>query len=348
MNRVHVAAAIVAVLSSTALSARADEPPASAENAAAAKELFDEGLRLMDAGSFTSACAKFAASEQNVARISTLLNLGNCYEKTGQLASAWGIYNEATTFAQRTARPDFETFAKERIAAIEPKLLRLAVVVDDRAKIEGLVITRDGAAVSEGEWGASVPVDPGQHHIHASAPKKTPWDATVSVDQTTARATVTVPRLEDVPEAPPPAPLVAPVAPSPNRPSASPPPAPPPSYWTPQRTLGVALGGVGVAAVVGGGLLGLVAKGHYADARGQCTDAPSVCPQAAVDQSNGAYSLATGATVTFVLGMAFAASGAVVFFTAPTPRAPAEASPSVALSPFFAPGVAGMGARGAW
>jgi len=103
-----------------------------------------------------------------------------------------------------------------------------------------------------------------------------------------------------------------------------------------------------VAAVVGGGILGLVAKGRYSDARAQCTDAPSVCPQTAVDQSNGAYSLATGATVTFALGVAVAAAGAVVFFTAPTPRARIETPPSVALSPFFAPGVAGLGARGAW
>jgi hypothetical protein len=347
MTHLYAAAAVVALTSSLALMAHADDPPASAENAAAAKELFDEGLHLMDAGNYTSACAKFAASEQNVARISTLLNLGNCYEKTGQLASAWGIYNEATTFAQRTARPDFETFAKERILAIEPKLLRLVITVDERAKLDGLVVTRDGTAVSAGEWGAAVPVDPGQHHIHASAPKKTPWDATVSVDPSTPRATVAVPRLEDLPEAPAAPPVVA-IAPPPSRPLVQPPPPPPPSFWTPQRTLGLALGGVGVAAVVGGGILGLVAKGRYSDARGECTDAPSACPQSAVDQSNSAYSLATAATVTFALGVAVAASGAVVFFTAPKARASTEAPPSVALSPFFAPGVAGLGARGAW
>jgi hypothetical protein len=346
MKRAHVAAAIVVLASSAVRVARADDPPASAENVAAAKELFDEGLHLMDAGRFTEACAKFAASEANVARISTLLNLGNCYEKTGQLASAWGIYNEATTFAQRTSRPDFEAFAHARIVAIEPKLLRLAVVVDAAAKVEGLVVTRDGAAVAEGEWGAAIPVDPGQHHIHATAPKKLPWDSTVTIDQTAPRMTVTVPRLADVPIAPPAPPVVPPAPPAPV--VVVMPPPPPPSYWSTQRTLGVTLGGVGVAAMVTGGVVGLVAKGRYSDARAQCTDAPSVCPASAVDQSNSAYSLATGATVTFVMGAVATAAGAIIFFTAPTPRASTEAPPSLAFAPFIAPGVAGLGARGAW
>lgn len=83
------------------------------------------------------------------------------------------------------------------------------------------------------------------------------------------------------------------------------------------RTTGVAVGGAGVLAMGTGLVLGLVAKGNYDDARAQCTSAPHFCPSSAVSSANGAYSLATGATVAFIVGAAMAAAGGALILLSP-------------------------------
>ena len=271
----------------------------------------------MDEGKYAEACAKFVASNQNAAKVSTLLNLGNCYEKTGQLASAWGTYNEAVALARRTSRADYEQFAQQRIAAIEPKLLHLTIKVEDAAKVDGLVVKRDGVPLAPGAWETAIPVDPGRHAIVATAPKKKPWERSVVVDEGTPSATVVVPALEDAPEEPPPpapsASIVVAPPPLPERPKAPPREA---DFWTPQRTTGLAIGGAGVVSVGIGAILGVVAKSSYDDARAMCARAPDACPPAAVDQSKHAYSMATAATVLFIVGGLAIAGGSVVYFTA--------------------------------
>lgn len=299
-----------------AAGARADDAPIDRQNAAVAKELFDQGLKLLDDGKFAEACAKFSASNQSAAKVSTLLNLGNCYEKTGQLASAWGAYNEAIALARRTSRADYEAFAQQRIAALEPKLMHLTIKVEPDARVDGLVVKRDGIAVAAGAWDVAVPIDPGKHVITATAPKKRPLDKTVVVDESSPHATIVVTPLEDVPEEPTPPPPVAtaivappPVAITPERP-------PPASARPSQRTTGLAIAGGGAVALGVGAFLGLVAKSSYDDARGTCAHPPSGCPQNAVDQSTRAYGMATASTVLFVLGGLAIAGGGVLYFTA--------------------------------
>jgi serine/threonine-protein kinase len=317
-RRALLAASCLALFVARGGVARADEPAPDRQNTAAAKDLFDEGLKLMDAGKYVEACAKFAASNQSAAKVSTLLNLGNCYEKTGQLASAWGTYNEAIALARRTNRADYETFAQQRITLLEPKLMRLTIKVEADARVDGLVVKRDGVPVSAGGWDAAVPVDPGKHVIAATAPKKKAWERTVVVDESVPLATIVVTQLEDLPPEPAPATTV-PITPPPPPPEAERPAFPrdaPPQFWTPQRTTGLSIAGGGVVGMGVGAILGLIAKSSYDDARGMCTRAPDACPQAAVDQSNHAYTMATVSTVLFVVGGLAVIGGGVVYFTA--------------------------------
>ena len=75
----------IAMLASPAF-ARAAEPPSAAQVA------FDEGRRLEDSGDFPAAAARFEESERLEHALGTLLNLANCYERGGRLASAWRAF----------------------------------------------------------------------------------------------------------------------------------------------------------------------------------------------------------------------------------------------------------------
>jgi hypothetical protein len=292
--------------------ARAQEGPR-ADNRARAQQLFDSALADAQAGNFAAACPKFLASQEADPKTSTLLNLANCYEKNGQTASAWGAFREAETLARRTGRADWESAARSRADALEPKLVRLTIVVPEASRVPGLVVARDHAKLPTGEWGVAIPVDPGEHVVTASAEGRKSWDARVTVRESSG--VVSVPRLDEV--APP-----APIAPAPIAPAPAREPPPRPSWWTPMRTAGVAVAAAGGAAVIAGSVLGLVANGKYDSAKSQCKDGARGCPSGAVADSDAAYGLATGATIAFVAGAVALAGGAALVVLAPAPEAP--------------------------
>ncbi|MCW5833152.1 MAG: hypothetical protein KIS78_12190 [Labilithrix sp.] len=317
-----VAGALAA--STLGLDARADTPALS-DQRARAQELFDSALADAEAGNFAAACPKFLASQAADPKTSTLLNLANCYERNGQTASAWGAFREAGLLARKAARSDWEDIARTRAEALEPKLLRLAVVVAESSRVPGLVVTRDGARLTPGEWGVPIPVDPGEHLVAASAEGRVPWETRVPVEEPNVE--VTVPALERIPEPPPPPPAPLPPAE----------PAPAQTGWSTMKTTGVILAGAGGASLLVGGLMGLIAGGNYQSARDRCLDGPRRCPADAVADADSAYGLATGATVAVVAGAALFIGGAVLYGLAPDGRRPA-ASAKPAPRVVFGPG----------
>ncbi len=318
-RRAH-AAALVVVMVAGAEVARADEPATPrVDNRARAQQLFDSALVDAEAGKFAAACPKFLASQDADPKPSTLLNLASCYEKNRQTASAWGAFREAEGLARKAGRSDWETTARTRAEALEPKLLRLTVNVPEASRVPGLAVTRDGARVGVGEWGVGIPVDAGEHVIAASAAGRAPWETRTTVKES---ATVAVPMLEALPE---PAPVPPPIA---SRGEDR--PLTPVSWWTPLRTTGVVVAGVGVASLIGGTIFGVVAKGKYDDAKARCANGTRSCPSDAITDSESAYGTATGATVIFVVGAVAAAAGVALIVFAP-PGAAGSSNASASL-----------------
>ena len=314
-----IAVAIVSAVVASTAAARADEPAESKpDNRARAQQLFESALTDAEAGNFGAACPKFLASQEADPKTSTLLNLANCYEKNGQTASAWGAFREAEVLARKAGRSDWESIARTRADAIEPKLVRLSIALPPASRVEGIVVMRDGARIAAGEWGVAIPVDPGEHVVTASAKGRLPWETRVTVTQ--ENVTVEVPVLESVPAPAPPPPL--PPAPAPHADRASSP------GWSTEKTTGVILAGAGAGGLVAGTILGRVAKSNYDDARAQCRDGARGCPGGAVDDADGAYGLATGATVVFVVGAVLLAGGATLFVLAPEGKRAASTSPA--------------------
>lgn len=308
---------------------------------AAATALFDEGRKLMAAHKYAEACPKLAESERLAPSGGTLINLADCYEHTGQTASAWVAWKDAAARANAAGKADVEKRALSKAAALEPVLSRLTVSVDAASDVAGLEIENDGVAVGHAELGVALPVDPGTHLVEATAPKKKPFSTKVDVapKQTDAKVTVT---LEDEPEAATPPPTVTPPPPS-TLPEQPPPPAT--SSGATQRTLGIVAGVVGLAALGTGAAFGLIAKSKNNEAlEPQNCPTSKLCTQNGLDLTNDAKTAASLSTVSFMAGGVFVVGGVILVLVAPSssPRT------GVRVTPLLGPSTAGLGLDAAW
>ncbi len=166
-----------------------------------ALQLFDEGRQLIASGATDQACAKFEAARARVGWLGIKLNLADCYERIGKTATAWALFRKAADQAERAADPR-AAFARERAAALEPKLSRISI---DRAD-PATEIRLDGRLLDAAELGAPLPVDPGDHVVDASAPGHQPLHRTITAS---GDLQIDIPVLETIAL---PAPVVAPIA----------------------------------------------------------------------------------------------------------------------------------------
>jgi tRNA A-37 threonylcarbamoyl transferase component Bud32 len=137
------------------------------------------------------------------------------------------------------AQQAINDLAKERFAALEPRLSYLTVNVPDSSRVDGLVITRDGEPVDAAEWNRSLPEDIGSHVIEGKAPGYEPWRTTVVIAAERETKAVTVPAWTPVPvKVPDPELEVVDTSP-----------------FTAKRKLAIGLAGLGVVGVGGGIIL---------------------------------------------------------------------------------------------
>lgn len=170
-----------------AATARAQSP--------AAEALFRDGRRLIQRGKLSAGCDKLAASQRVEPSVGTLLNLGDCREKLGQLASAWAAFRNAEALASRTpgeARREAE--ARRRAHALEARLTTLVIVVPH--PVDGLIVRRDGEPVDPGAWNTPIPLDPDTYTITAEAPGYQSWRTEVPITPRLRRRAITVPLLD--------------------------------------------------------------------------------------------------------------------------------------------------------
>jgi hypothetical protein len=226
-----------------------------ADGPSEAQRLFEEARILADNGRWTEACPRLAESQRLEPNMTTQFRLADCYEHTGRTASAWVNYTAAAKAAAAAGQTAKERFAIERASKLEPTIDKLLIVVPGEAPTD-LQIERDGRQVPQAQWNTPLPVDPGEHTVHVWAPGKSSYDALVTVSGTGETRRLEVPALE-------PAlpwrlsseaqvkPLIIPQAPT----------AAPDTTVTPEhrgsawRTVGWALGGVGIGALAVGGAL---------------------------------------------------------------------------------------------
>lgn len=141
------------------------------QDAAAAEVLFRAGLAARNKGDWNTALSKFKASMDLDPAVGTLINIAKCHEHEGKLAAAYSdlkralVLNRGTPGAQR--KKELERTARGLLIDLEPRISKLTIVVRERPN--GLKITRDEMDVVAA-LGDALPVDPGVHEIQASAP----------------------------------------------------------------------------------------------------------------------------------------------------------------------------------
>jgi hypothetical protein len=277
---------------------------------AEAEALFRSGRGLIKAGKLAAGCDKLAASERLESSVGTLLNLGDCREKLGKLASAWAAFRRAEALARRTGGDDRRRDeASHRAALLEGRLPYLVIEVGHR--VDGLIVRRDGEIVDDAEWNTALPVDPGSYMITAEAPGYAPWRATVAVEAGATRRAVAVPSLSPVAGA------------APAGPGAE--PWPPPrahaavsveahrSIWSTTRAASVAVAVAGAGALGAGTYFGLHARDLEDRADQRCPMATCNDPQG-LQLNDQAKTSALRANLLYIAGGATLATAAVMWF----------------------------------
>ncbi len=162
---------------------------------AAAQALFERGRALMQEGRVAEACAKFEESNRLDPGIGTQFNLAACYEELGRFASAYALFTEVAAVTRQAGQQDRERVARERAAALKPKLDQLTIVVPDASRVPGLEVRRGGITVGSAQWGVPIPVDPGSYEVIASASGYRSWKAKVSIAPNSKATTLEIPVL---------------------------------------------------------------------------------------------------------------------------------------------------------
>jgi len=304
--------------------ARADSPT---DSKAAAEELFVRAKELVAAKDYARACPMFAESLRLDRGVGVMLHLAACYERAGKPASAWAQFREAEQRAtlERDARADV---ARRRADALEPKLYRVTIAVAPTSDVPGLAIERDGIFIERPQWGAAVPIDPGDHRIVATAPDKVRFEATITVPTEKGEATLTIPPLADaaVPqEVAPPARPATPIVDT--RPAGADP-------GRARRIVAIAVAGAGVVSIGIGGYFGLHASSLLGDSNdgGHCRP-DNHCDATGASLRHDAQSAGNVSTVLLGVGLAAVAGGAVLYLTAPKRAATKAPAPSIAVRP---------------
>lgn len=326
-----LAAGLVIVTSSVAAGQTSD-------NAAAADALFQAAKLLVEEKKYAEACPKFEASYRLDRTFGTLLNMADCHENIGKIATAWAEWGEA---AERAAKDGDkrEDYVRQRRAALTERLPKLQInVTRPRA---GLDVTRDGVKVDEAAFGLALPVDVGQHRVVVRRGDQVLKDETIEAKEK-AIATVNL-DLEAIDEAvpPPPAPTSTTAPPSVV--------APPPSS---QKTIGFVVGGAGGAAVIAAAVVEILALAKKGDAEEPSSCVDKFCTAAGLDDIESAATLAEVGQWVGIVGIVGVAVGATLILTAPSaPPAPAaqgKAAPArkLQLAPWAGPAEGGILLRG--
>jgi hypothetical protein len=294
--------------------------PAVADKAAA-DAAFEEAKRLAAAGNLAEACPKFEVSYNEDPQVGSLLNLADCHERLGKLATARAEFHTAVELSHQR-KDSRESYAHDRASKLDPRVAHL--VMHRRAGIDGLHVKLDDRDVTA-MVDVDLPIDSG-HHVIATTSATGTWTSDLDIESDGMHRELAVPGEE--------MPLAAPVrAVESQRPVAVAPPPPPPDDDTratrhTRHVLSITAASVGVASLAAGFVFGGFAI-HDVNLATKVSGAPCTKMSGPVEYScsPGGKSLLDSASTDAIasdvlvgVGAAAIVAAAIVWFTAPSER----------------------------
>jgi hypothetical protein len=310
-----------------------------------AETLFVEGKGLMSAGRFGEACPKFEASQRKEPAPGTLIALGYCRERLGQLASARDAYVTVLDLAGNSAEEEPRVeLARSRAAALEARISTLTLVIPEGvSKLDGFELRLNSLEVDRSSWGAAVPLDQGVYTVEVTAPGRQRWSTTIALRDEGDRRVVVIPPLDDVP------------ADAPRLASPTPPPSnSAPSAATrdegvsaPPRALTVVTWGlaIGSALSIGAGTafaLRAKSENDQSNSKEHCN--ATGCDDEGLESREEALSSARVATGLFIAGGALGGAALTVYLL--TPSEPKKPASSIVVG--YSGGAVGAALRGSF
>jgi hypothetical protein len=316
-----------------ALAALAAPSPARADEA---EDQFNQGRELLRTGKTAEACERFAASVAlfeagGVVKktVAATLNLADCREQNQQLATAWATCLRAATLAQNRGLRTAAAEARKRAGLLQPRISYLTIAVADANRVDGLVISRDGAPVEAALWNQAVPVDGATYVVTASAPGNAEWSTRIEVPAQNGKVSIEIPRLKQLGD------LVGAVA-------AGPGPAAGGDADEPRRRGGMTSlqwGGIGAA---GAGVLAIGAGVYFGMRASSISDEAADWDTFDPDRYDEGEAAERNSIIAFGVGAACVVTGGVLYYLGHR----AGERESVAVTPLVLPDGAGLGAVG--
>ena len=334
--------ALCALLALGLLPGRASAQISDADKATA-RALAQQGQDALDKRDFPIAADRFARAAELVHAPTLPLGLARAQVGLGRWIAAAETYNRLLREPVPGGAPPVFikalADARKELADLEPRIPSVTIAVKGSPAAR---VWLDGTPVPGAALGVARPVDPGKHAVRAEADGFAPAQAAFTATERRSEAvTLTLDRA--LTAAPEPPPALAGSTPSPRQPDAGspplagvialPPPPPAPSGGSVRRTLGFVGIGVGGAGLVLGAVTGGLAIPKHSALQTACPGGH--CPSTQADALAGYHVLTNLSTAGFIAGGVLAATGVVLFITAP------RATASAGVAPLIGAGYAG-------
>ncbi len=226
-----------------------------------ARAQFQRAIELEQAGNYTTALETFRDVGQVRMTPQVRFHIASCEERLGRLVTALGGYQLAVADADSVG-DDFKAevdAAVKRLEASIPKLL-----ISRGAGAEAAEIQLDGVSLGASSVGVLVPLDPGPHAVTAKAPDSAPFSQTVSIAENEQKNVEVVLTLLPPEERASQDFRGGPAVPKPR------------SHVVPY-----VIGGVGVASLIGAGVLFGLRQSTLSDLESKCGEGRQSCPSSA-------------------------------------------------------------------
>ena len=232
-----------------------------------ARAQFQRAIELEQAGNYSTALEQFRDVGQVRMTPQVRFHIASCEEKLGRLVTALGGYQLAFADADSVGE-EFKAEVDAAVTRLQASIPKL--VIQRGPGAEAAEIQLDGVALGASSVGVPVPLDPGPHAISAKAPGALPFSQTVTIlenEQKTVDVALTA-------------------EPEETRPSVGVAAGGPAEKSNP-RLIPYVIGGVGIASLIGSGVLFALRQSTLSDLEAQCGPNHDACPSSAAgDYSN--------------------------------------------------------------